>query len=36
MAVKAVKASINLSNISNNSCTLPWYAKKESIYTKYL
>ena len=30
--IKAAKASIKVSNVSYNSCTLLWYAKKE----KYL
>ena len=36
LIVKAVKASINVSNLSYKSCTLLGYAKKKSIYTKYL
>ena len=32
LTVKAVKASINVSNVSYKSCSLNWYAKKE----KYL
>ena len=36
-AAKAVKASIDVYNVSYKSCALLWYAKKkESIYTKYL
>ena len=36
LTIKAVKASINVSNVSYKSCALLWYAKKKSIYTKYL
>ena len=37
MTVKAVKASINVSNVSYMTCTILWYAKKKkSIYMKYL
>ena len=32
LTIKAVKASINVSNVSYKSCALLWYAKKE----KYL
>ena len=35
LTVKAVRATINVSNISYKSCTLLQYAKK-SIYSKYL
>ena len=35
LTVKAVKSSINVSNVSCKNCTLLWYAKK-SIYMKYL
>ena len=34
LIVKAVKASINLSNVSYKSCTLLWYAKKEKYLHK--
>ena len=34
--LKAVKASINVPNVSYKSCTLLLYAKKKNIYTKYL
>ena len=30
LTVKAVKASINVPNVSYKSCTLLWYAKKEN------
>ena len=35
LTLKAVKVSVNASNVSYKSCTLHWYAKKE-IYIKYL